>query len=343
MSFRNLTPKKTIAILFIAAVIYSFLPLIHFWLMEGARISDNNGSNVDKLENNKGSYFSFMVLGDNHAGLIFNDAATIKEIWHMNREDRFRKIPIDFVFFTGDITLDGKRAHFNAYKKLQKLIKFPVIAAIGNHDNRELFKEFIGENQFSFVNRNSYFIVLDNEEGQLREPQFEWFEEELRKGKEYEHIFVAMHKPPYDPYQQDWYNMDNSPWAYRFRKLCSEYGVDMVFAGHKHIFDHEDFEGVDYITTGGGGMLMEIPDEDGGYLHYVRVMVNHDYVTYEVRRVSPPLWEYITYYFWKEAVYWVRNLYGSGYIFRRNTKIEDLKVSGLNDREYWTESLSRKR
>ena len=327
--------KKVTALLALAVVAYSFLPLIPFWLMEPAGPEDNNQANVARLAGNEGAYFSFIVFGDNHAGLIFNDAATLKEIWHMNREDRFRKIPIDFVISVGDVSLDGKRPHFTAYKKMQALIKYPVIAAIGNHDDRALFKEYCGEEEFAFSDRNSYFIVLDNEEGQLSESQLVWFEEELKKGAKYDHIFVFMHKPPFDPYQQEWYNMDNSPWAYRFRKLCAEHDVNMVFAGHKHMFKHEKFDDVDYIVTGGGGMLIEVPESDGGYLHYVRVNVNHDYVTYEVRKVSPPLWEHITYYLGKEALYWFRNLYGSGYIFGRNTRIEPLRVSGLNDREYW--------
>jgi hypothetical protein len=65
------------------------------------------------------------------------------------------------------------------------------------------------------------------------------------------------------------------------------------------------------------------------------VLVNNDYVSYEVRRVSPPLWEYFTYYFWKEAVYWVRNWYGSGYIWGVNDKILEPRVTALNNREYW--------
>ncbi|MGD2278499.1 MAG: metallophosphoesterase [Candidatus Omnitrophota bacterium] len=327
--------KKLLTIVIIAVIVYSFLPLFPFWFMEGASKSDNNEANIEKLAGNKGAYFSFIVMGDNHSGLVFNDAATLKLIWHLNREDRFRKVPIDFVFNTGDVSLDGKRAHFDAYKKMQKLIKWPVIAAIGNHDDPELFKEYCGKKEFTFANRNSYFIVLDNEEGQLNDAQFDWLEEKLNKGKEYDHIFIAMHKPPFDPYQQEWYNMDNSPWAYRFRKLCGEYGVDMVFSGHKHMFQREVFDGVENIVTGGGGMLIEIPEADGGYIHYVRVMVNHDYVTYEVRKISPPLWEYPTYYLWKEAVYWLRNLYGTGYIFGKNTKIEPLRETRLNDYEYW--------
>ncbi|MGB3114316.1 MAG: metallophosphoesterase, partial [Candidatus Omnitrophota bacterium] len=297
--------------------------------------SDNNRASVEKLTSNNGAYFSFMVMGDNHSGLVFNDAATLKLIWHLNREDRFRKVPIDFVLNVGDVSLDGERSHFEAYKKMQKIIKWPVIAAIGNHDDPELFKEFCGETNFAFSDRNSYFIVLDNEEGQLDESRFAWLEEELKKGQNYDHIFIAMHKPPFDPCQQEWYNMDNSPWAYTFRKLCAEYGVDMVFAGHKHMFKHEKFDDVDYIVTGGGGMLIEIPEADGGCIHYVRVQVNHDYVTYEVRKISPPLWEYLAYYFWKEAVYWARNLYGHGYIFGKNTKIEPLREPRLNDYEFW--------
>ncbi len=327
--------KKIIRNLIILVVVFSFLPLIPFWLMQGAGKSDNNAANVEKIQGNKGAYFSFIIFGDNHAGLIFNDAATLKEIWHMNREDRFRKVPIDFVLNVGDVALDKKRSHFVAYKKIQRLIKYPLITTIGNHDSRKFFDEFCGEREFAFGNRNSYFIVLDNEEGQLLEEQFVWLEEHLKKGAEYEHIFVSMHKPPFDPYQQEWYNIDNHPWAYRVRKLFARYKVDMVFSGHKHMFKHENFDGVDYIVTGGGGMLIEIPEADGGVLHYVRVMVNHDYVTYEVRKISPPLWEYITYYFWKEAVYWVRNFYGTGYIFGRNTRIEPLRVSGLNNREHW--------
>ncbi|MFH1394799.1 MAG: metallophosphoesterase [Candidatus Omnitrophota bacterium] len=329
--------SRIVLILVVAVIVYSCLPLIPFWFMEGAEKTENNESAVNILKENKGAYFSFIVFGDNHSGLLFNDASTIKEIWHMNREDRFAKVPIDFVLNVGDATLDGKRDHFLNYKKIQKLIKYPVITAIGNHDDRDLFEEFCGEKEFVFTNRNSYFIVLDNEAGKLTEEQFVFLEENLKQGQKYDHIFIAMHKPPFDPYQQEWYNMDNSPWAYRFRKLCAKYNVDMVFSGHKHMFKHEVFDGVDNIVTGGGGMLIEIPEADGGYLHYVRVMVNHDYVTYETRKISPPLWEYVTYYFWKEAVFWARNLYGAGYIFGRNTKKVPLRISRVNDQNYWIE------
>ncbi len=319
-------------IVILCAVIYSILPLVPFWFMTPAGSGENNQANIKKLESNEGAYFSFIVFGDNHNGLFTNDASTLKLIWHMNREDRFRKIPIDFVLNVGDVTLNGSKWDFLAWKKIQRLIKYPVITAIGNHDDRKLFGEYCGDKQFAFHERNSYFIIVDNADDA---PDFEWLEGQLKAGLEYEHTFVVMHKPPCDPYQQEWYNIDNASWAYQLRKLLAKYRVDMVFAGHKHMFKHQRFDNVDYITTGGGGMLIEIPESEGGYLHYIRVMVNHDYATYEVRKISPPLWLHSTYYLVKEAVYWVRNWYGSGYIFGRNTKIVEPKVQGLNDQEYW--------
>ncbi|MDD5440502.1 MAG: metallophosphoesterase [Candidatus Omnitrophica bacterium] len=327
--------KTLLAVVILAMLVYSFLPLVRFWMTGPVPSAGKNEDAVAKLADNKGPYFSFIVMGDNHAGLFLNDAATLKEIWHMNREDRFRKAPIDFVINVGDVSWDGERTQFEAYKKLEALIKYPVVSALGNHDDRTLFKEFCGEKEFAFTDRNSLFIVLDNEAGELSDAQFVWFEGQLKRGIDYDNIFVIMHKPPFSPYQQDWYNMDDMPWAYHFRKLCAQYKVRMVFCGHKHMFKHERFDGVDYIVTGGGGMVTEIPDSDGGFLHYVRVKVNHDYVTYEVRRVSPPLWEYPVYYIWKELVYWCRDLYGSGYIFGTNAKILQPRTVGFDNDEYW--------
>ena len=40
------------------------------------------------------------------------------------------------------------------------------------------------------MNDSDYFIVIDNEEGELSDLQFAWLEDKLKKGVEYEHIFM---------------------------------------------------------------------------------------------------------------------------------------------------------
>ena len=157
------------------------------------------------------------------------------------------------------------------------------------------------EKEFSFVDRNSYFIVLDNKDGDFKENQFSWLKSELEKAKEYKHIFIFMHKPPFNPFQESWYRVETNPWSHRFLKLCDENNVDIVFSGHENGNKIAKFGSVTYIVTGGGGSILMQPSSAGGFLNYIVVKVNRDYVDYEVRRVFPPAWEFFSYYMWKDV------------------------------------------
>lgn len=69
------------------------------------------------------------------------------------------------------------------------------------------------------------------------------------------------------------------------------------------------FNDVKYIISAGGGVPTNIPSPDGGFLHYVVVRVNGDYIDYEIRKIFPPLWEYVTYYFWKDTFYFLKGVF----------------------------------
>lgn len=302
---------KIIAILIAAAVIYSLVPAAALYLQKDPAPYTNDQA-VEKLKANTGSYFEFIVLGDNHAGLVFNDSASLKLIRNINREGRFKKVPIDFVEISGDVTLNGSARDYKNFNKIRSLIKMPVICAIGNHDNEgdglNLFKKYMGSDELAYSNRNSYFIVLNNSKGDFTAKQFSDLEEELKKSLVYSHRFIFMHKPPLSPYQQSWYGIELGPWSYPFMKLCEKYKVDMVFTGHEHIFRELNHGGVKYITSGSGGIITQFPKEEGGFLHYTVVRVYGDYVDYEVRRISPPLWELLVYYMWKDAFYFLKGI-----------------------------------
>ncbi|MFA5500358.1 MAG: metallophosphoesterase, partial [Candidatus Omnitrophota bacterium] len=201
----------------------------------------------------------------------------------------------------------GTKWDYRIYNRLRAKIKWPVISLMGNHDDdrhgEHLFREYLGKKEFSFVNRNSYFIILDNKITSLSEGQCNWLEEELQKSAPYAHRFIFMHKQAMSLYQQSWFRPELGSWSHRFMKLCEKYKVDIVFAGHEHMFREAVYGGVRYVMSGGGGMFIQIPESDGGYLHYLVVRVYGDYVDYEVRKIFPPLWEYFTYYMWKELLY----------------------------------------
>ena len=306
---------KWIIGLFIVVNVYSLIPVISFYLKKTPPVKALNETVAENLKANEDPYFSFIVISDTCSGFFMSESATLKIISRINREDRFKKIPIDFVINIGDITFRGRESHYKNYIKIKDMLKFPVIDAIGNHDDDVdngprglgLFNKYCGAQEFTFADRNSYFIVLDNKNGNFSEEQFIWLERELGKAKKYEHTFIFMHKPPFNPYQQAWYRAETNPWSHRFLKLCDKYNVDIVFSGHENVSRVVKFGTVTYMVSGGGGTLLIQPDSGGGFLNYIVVKVNRDYVDYEIRKVNPPIWEFFSYYMWKDLVYFVQS------------------------------------
>jgi 3',5'-cyclic AMP phosphodiesterase CpdA len=300
---------RTILLVVVFASVLSLIPVLDLYIKK-APVTYTNDEAVKKLEGNKGDYFGFIVFGDNHAGLILNDSAALRLVNSMNRETRFKKLPIDFVMSSGDVTFRGSAWDYSIYNKIRSAIKYPVISGIGNHDDDNVgygrFKKYIEKDEFSFADRNSYFIVLNDIVGEVSDEQFSWLESELVKAQGYKHRFIVMHKPPFSPYQQAWYRPELGAWSHRFMKLCEKYKVDMVFSGHEHMSRERTFGGVRYITGGGGGMISNIPTWDGGFLHYAVVRVNGDYIDYEIRKIFPPVWEFFTYYMWKDIFYFLK-------------------------------------
>lgn len=302
---------KIVLSVFFLAVLFSFLPVVSLYLEKDPALYSNADA-VKKIEHADEPVLKFIVLGDIHAGLIFNDSMAIKMAGSINKESMFRKGRISFVAAMGDVTFRGSEWDWRIFNKIRSRIKWPVISLMGNHDDDKddgsLFKKYAGEKEFSFVVGNSYFIVLDNSSGEFTDDQFKFIEGELEKASGSSGIFIFMHKSPISPYQQSWYRPELNPWAYKFMKLCEKYNVKMVFSGHEHMFKSQHFGGVKYITSGAGGQLTHFPSYDGGFSHYVVVRVYGDYVDYEVRRIFPPLWEYLTYYLWKDLFYALKSV-----------------------------------
>ena len=68
----------------IIGIVYSLIPVAGLYLQKDVT-GPTNEQVIEKLKNNRGNVFAFIVFGDNHGGFIFDDSAFLKVIRNINR------------------------------------------------------------------------------------------------------------------------------------------------------------------------------------------------------------------------------------------------------------------
>lgn len=233
--------------------------------------------------------FTFVVVGDNRSG-----TDTYGRIVNMITKDN-----PSFVVNTGDVTWSrGNGRKWAEFVELSKPLKMPYFIAPGNHeignsDDEQFFRENAAEPgnglYYSFVAGNALFVVLDSEQPGLKSridgAQLEWLEGVLKESKE-KFKFVFVHRPLY-PDRNIGRHYSDSLNKYpasrdRLQALFREYNVDVVFAGHEHLYQKQIKDGVVHVITGGGGAPLYAPDEKGGFHHYIKVTIDRDKAEFDV-------------------------------------------------------------
>jgi len=87
----------------------------------------------------------------------------------------------------------------------------------------------------------------------------------------------------------------NGPLRDNWEGVFRQYGVDIVFNGHMHWYEHSYVHGSHHVVTGGGGVPLQDPMESvapgtvcrrHNILHYVRVTVDGDTMRVEMIPVA---------------------------------------------------------
>lgn len=193
----------------------------------------------------------------------------------------------DLLIFGGDIVATGTDqsqwdSWFNIYKGL--LAKKPFFSCDANHENSaaNLFDQFVWPNNekwYSFNYGNAHFVCLQVKSESSTIPvgseQYNWLLNDLQQASSDPNIkwkFVWFHAPPY---AQGGGHTRNSLIVPTACKLFQQYGVDLVFNGHVHLYDrsykvrqtetgaevisergpsfYSNVEGVIYVTAGSAG------------------------------------------------------------------------------------------
>jgi Icc-related predicted phosphoesterase len=184
--------------------------------------------------------FKFAVFADSHYSYHELDEAVVNV---NSRKD------IDFVIVNGDIADHGYLKEYELFHETMDDLKIPYLTTIGNHDYRsngeDVYKEMYGNRNYTIKYNNCLFVLWDDVFWESNKtPDFNWLEENLEEGADYEKIFVVCHIPPFDA-QFD----DESELLYS--DLMNRYNVNLSIHGHIHRFHYSEYynDGVNYMAT----------------------------------------------------------------------------------------------
>jgi calcineurin-like phosphoesterase len=206
-----------------------------------------------RLPNKSGS-FKFAVIGDTGTG-----AQAQYDVGKQMAAFR-QKFKYDFVIMVGDNIYgtdsagDFQRKFELPYKELlDGGVKF--YASLGNHDNptQNAYQYFnMGRQRFyTWKPQNGVrFFALDS--NYMDKPQLDWLEKELAASQS-EWKIPFFHHPLYSSAGRHGSSADLRN---QLEPLFVKYGVDVVFAGHDHVYERiKPQKGIYYFVSGAGGSL----------------------------------------------------------------------------------------
>lgn len=212
--------------------------------------------------------FSFAVYGDNrHAGGLSFHRQVLRAI---EREEPAHAGGFRFLLNSGDIVEKAGEGHgWQWHSFLSDITPLaasrPYEVSLGNHeaggsgsdDRYEAFFEYGTREHWHVLDYAGVrFIALSTQDKlDAGSPQYMWLEKALgERPADTRFTVVTLHKPllTYDPRN----NYNEPERRAQLEPLFASKGVDIVFAGHVHAYEHHHLPSFEHVITGGGGVLL---------------------------------------------------------------------------------------
>ncbi|GEM_PF-895995 len=248
--------------------------------------------------------FSFVVYGDTRTFQLRNKIVC----------DAIAKDPAKprLVFNIGDLTMDGRvMANWNrffwAIHNLARQV--PYYPILGNHEyNSSYYYDAFplpkgggtsNEEWYSFNYGPIHIVVLDadvilmEKNPEKMQEQTEWLVKDLKANKDARFKLVFFHQPFWTNTTSETGNPELIKY---WKSVFEKYGVNIVFNGHYHAYERFLVNGINYVTTAGGGAPMyQLKPKDkwwpftvksiANIHHYTLIKVNGDTMSVVVKGV----------------------------------------------------------
>ncbi len=242
--------------------------------------------------------FAFAVLGDNRGDDSGQQPAAFLQVLQAVDE----RAPA-FVLDSGDMIYghttdeDRVRDQWRIYRQAIARLRAPMVHIPGNHDiwdgpSSRIYRELWGATYHAFDYGNTKFIGLDTETaaGRLSKEQFDWLKQQLDTAAA-TNVFIFMHRPLFPVGPAIGSSLDEfAPERDRLHNLFVQHRnlIRGVFAGHEHLYNYQERDGIHYYITGGAGAPLYMAPELGGFHHFLWVRVDGNQVEVELQRVCAP-------------------------------------------------------
>lgn len=227
--------------------------------------------------------FQFAVLGDVEPGRFWFSRKLFNRPGIFERQlQAIQTQKIDFSIQLGDMVSRGiERNYLRFFRALARAkLRKPYLTVIGNHDrvnphghsSAKLYTSCFGKTNYYFDRGCVRYVVVDTSNHYLTAHQLKWLDLVLQTPLK---KLVFTHIPPGNLKCTDFIGRRGlggfSVGAVEFTKLMSRHHVERVYMGHVHGFCVQDFHGVRYILSGGGGSPLFPSGVEDRFYHYIMV------------------------------------------------------------------------
>jgi len=199
-----------------------------------------------------------------------------------------------FIAVVGDLVNEGREEldwdteFFDpAYTHIQEMLaNFPYHSCMGNHEikgtgSEDLFLKYfpypyVADHYWSFDYGPAHFVVVDQYVAYGGgSAQLAWIENDLAASTK-RWKFIILHEPAWSAGGHS----NNTTVQTYIQPLCELYDVSILFNGHNHYYARAVKNGVQHITTGGGGAPLYAPDPN--YPNIVATSKSHHFCKVEI-------------------------------------------------------------